>query len=212
MKHNNQLQNIHFRKDWQRRVRTWFDQPGRKVHRRQARAKKAALIAPRPVDGALRPAVHCPTIKYNTKLRAGKGFTADELKLAGISRAYARTIGIAVDHRRKNRSEESLKRNVRRLQAYQARLVVFPRRKNVQKKGDSSAEEVAAAKQLSAPVLPISNAFKTEKARAITAEEKTARVYVTLRNERAAARYAGAIDKRAKAKAEIEANKAGGKK
>ncbi|KAI9594691.1 50S ribosomal protein L13e [Syncephalis fuscata] len=211
MKHNNQLQNIHFRKDWQRRVRTWFDQPGRKVHRRQQRAKKAALIAPRPVDGQLRPAVHCPTLKYNTKLRAGKGFTAEELKAAGIARAFARTIGIAVDHRRKNRSEESLKRNVRRLKAYQARLVVFPRRKNQPKKGDACAEDVKAAKQLTAPVLPISNTFKKEKARAVTAEEKATRSFVTLRAERAAHRYAGAITKRAKAKAEAEANKAGKK-
>ena len=27
MKHNNQLPNAHFRKDWQRFVKTWFDQP-----------------------------------------------------------------------------------------------------------------------------------------------------------------------------------------
>ncbi|RKP22315.1 50S ribosomal protein L13e [Syncephalis pseudoplumigaleata] len=211
MKHNNQLPNIHFHKDWQRRVRTWFDQPGRKVHRRQQRAKKAALIAPRPVDGQLRPAVHCPTLKYNTKLRAGRGFTLEELKVAGISRAFARSIGIAVDHRRKNRSEESLKRNVRRLKAYQARLVVFPRRANKPKKGDATAEDIKAAKQLTAPVHPITTTVKLEKARAITAEEKTARAYVTLRTERAGQRYAGAIAKRAKAKAEAEANKAGKK-
>ncbi|RKP11085.1 60S ribosomal protein L13 putative [Thamnocephalis sphaerospora] len=211
MKHNNQLQNIHFHKDWQRRVKTWFDQPGRKLRRRQQRARKAALIAPRPVDGQLRPAVHCPTLKYNTKLRAGKGFTHDELKAAGISRAYARSVGIAVDHRRKNRSEESLKRNVHRLKAYHARLVVFPRRKNQPKKGDASAEDLKAAKQLTTPVLPITTPFKQEKARAVTEEEKNTRAYFTLRTVRAAARYAGAIDKRAKAKAEAEANKAGKK-
>ena len=38
-------------------------------------------MAPRPVDGLLRPAVRCPTIKYNTKLRAGRGFTLEELKV-----------------------------------------------------------------------------------------------------------------------------------
>ena len=41
---------------------------------------------------------------------------------------YAPTIGIAVDHRRKNRSEESLQENAKRLKAYKAKLVVFPRR------------------------------------------------------------------------------------
>ena len=80
-RHNNQLPNGHFHKDWQRRVKTWFDQPGRKSSRRLARMKKAATIAPRPVDGPLRPAVRCPTIKYNTKLRAGRGFTLAELKV-----------------------------------------------------------------------------------------------------------------------------------
>jgi ribosomal protein L13E len=31
--------------------------------------QKAALIAPRPVAGAVRPVVRCPTFKYNTKVR-----------------------------------------------------------------------------------------------------------------------------------------------
>ena len=81
MKHNNQLPNAHFRKDWQRRVKTWFDQPGKKHTRRRLRQEKAARIAPRPVDGLLRPAVRCPTFKYNMKMRAGRGFTLAELKV-----------------------------------------------------------------------------------------------------------------------------------
>ena len=80
MKHNNQLPNVHFHKDWQLRVKTWFDQPGRKKRRRNNRISKAARIAPRPIE-LLRPAVRCPTLKYNTKLRAGRGFTLDELKV-----------------------------------------------------------------------------------------------------------------------------------
>src|SRR6266511_1737813 len=80
MKHNNQLPNGHFHKDWQLRVKTWFDQPGRKKRRRLNRINKAARIAPRPIK-LLRPAVRCPTIKYNTKLRVGRGFTLDELKV-----------------------------------------------------------------------------------------------------------------------------------
>ena len=47
---------------------------------------------------------------------------------AGIPKKLAPTIGIAVDHRRKNRSLESLQANVQRLKTYKAKLVVFPRR------------------------------------------------------------------------------------
>lgn len=47
---------------------------------------------------------------------------------AGIPKKLAPTIGISVDHRRKNRSLESLQSNVQRLKTYKAKLVVFPRR------------------------------------------------------------------------------------
>ena len=89
----------HFRKHWQERVKVHFDQAGKKVSRRNARATKAAKIAPRPLD-LLRPVVRAPTVKYNRKVRAGRGFTLAEIKAAGLTAAYARTIGIAVDHRR----------------------------------------------------------------------------------------------------------------
>jgi large subunit ribosomal protein L13e len=41
VKHNNQVPNQHFHKDWQRYVRTWFNQPAKKVARRAARLAKA---------------------------------------------------------------------------------------------------------------------------------------------------------------------------
>jgi len=111
--HNNQLPNAHFKKDWQGnagacRVKTWFNQAGRKKSRRIAREKKAKAIFPRPTAGALRPVVRPPTQRYNFKTRLGRGFTLEELKAAGIPKKLAPTIGIAVDHRRRNRSEESL--------------------------------------------------------------------------------------------------------
>jgi large subunit ribosomal protein L13e len=137
LKHNNQLPNQHFRKDWQLRVRTWFNQPGRKVRRRQNRAKKAEAIAPRPIDGLLHPAVRCQTFKYNSKLRLGRGFTLEELKAAGIRKKEARSIGVSVDYRRRNKSGESLTLNVQRLEEYKTRLVVFPKKANKPKKGDS---------------------------------------------------------------------------
>ena len=47
---------------------------------------------------------------------------------AGIPKKYAQSIGIAVDHRRRNRSLEGLQANVQRLKTFKAKLVVFPRR------------------------------------------------------------------------------------
>jgi len=127
MKHNQQLCNAHFRKDWAKHVQTWFDQPAKKERRRNARVTKAKKVAPRPIN-LLRPAVRCPTIKYNMRVRAGKGFTLAELKAAKINVKAARGLGIAVDHRRTNRSEESFQANVQRLKLYQSKLVVFPRK------------------------------------------------------------------------------------
>ncbi|CAJ0765862.1 6794_t:CDS:2, partial [Entrophospora sp. SA101] len=129
MKHNNQLPNVHFHKDWQLRVKTWFDQPGRKKRRRLNRIRKATNIAPRPIQ-LLRPAVRCPTVRYNTKLRAGRGFTLDELKEAGIRRKEALTLGVPVDHRRKNRSVESLALNVQRLKTYKTRPITEEEKKS----------------------------------------------------------------------------------
>lgn len=50
------------------------------------------------------------------------------MQAAGISKKLAPTVGIAVDHRRKNKSLESLQENVARLNTYKAKLIVFPRR------------------------------------------------------------------------------------
>ena len=49
------------------------------------------------------------------------------LQAAGIPKKLAPTIGIAVDHRRRNCSLEGLQTNVQRLKTYKAKLVVFPR-------------------------------------------------------------------------------------
>ena len=55
------------------------------------------------------------------------GFTLAEIKAAGLGQQFARSIGIAVDHRRKNKSQESLELNKNRLQNYLNKLVLFPR-------------------------------------------------------------------------------------
>ncbi|ANB15988.1 ribosomal 60S subunit protein L13A [Sugiyamaella lignohabitans] len=198
----------HFRKHWQERVKTHFDQAGKKASRRVARVKRAAQIAPRPLD-LLRPVVRAPTVRYNRKVRAGRGFTLEELKAAGIPRKVARTVGIAVDHRRQNRSVEGFETNVNRLKEYKAKLIVFPRKAGKPKSGDASAEEIAAAKQqLSvAAAFPIAQTTTVLSERAITEEDKNVEAYKTLRIARSNAKYAGIREKRAKDKAEAEAEK-----
>merc|ERR1712025_410921 len=212
MKHNNQLQNGHFHKDWQKHVRSWFNQPGHKKRRRVVRQRKASSIAPRPAHGPLRSIVRCPTNKYNTKVRAGRGFTLDELKAAGIGVKYAKTIGIAVDHRRKNRSTESLQSNVQRLKEYKSKLIVFPKKQSKPKQGDSEEADLSVAAQLQGPILPIVAPQPDNKARAITVEEKARSVFRTMRVARSNARLIGVRAKRAKqAEADAEMKKQKGK-
>ena len=126
VKHNNVIPNVHLRKHWQRNVRVWLNQAGRKHRRLEARRARAATIAPRPLD-TLRPTVRSQTIRYNHRLRLGKGFTLAEVKAAGLGVQFAKSIGIAVDHRRKNRSQEGFEANKARLTNYLSKLVLYPR-------------------------------------------------------------------------------------
>jgi large subunit ribosomal protein L13e len=192
VRHNNVIPNQHFHKTlWQDHVKTWFDQAARKKRRRLARAKKAAAVAPRPV-GLLRPAVHPPTIKYNYKLRQGRGFTFAELKEAGIKKKEALGIGIAFDHRRRNRSAESLQLNAQRLKEYKAALILFPKKRGKPKAGDSGKEELSAAQQVtSKTVLPMPAVEKGEEAMVITDEMKEESVFHKLRVARSDYRMYG---------------------
>ena len=73
----------------------------------------------------MRPAVRGQTNRYNSKIKLGRGFTTQELKLAGItSVAQARSIGIAVDLRRKDTCNETLNLNANRVKTYLSKLVV----------------------------------------------------------------------------------------
>jgi large subunit ribosomal protein L13e len=162
VKHNNVIPNIHCKKKYCEssrgplKVKLSLNQAGKKKSRRLARAAKAAAIAPRPLK-LLRPAVHCPTQRYSAKVRLGKGFTLEELKGAGLTAQYARTVGIAVDHRRTNRCNESLARNVARLEEYKSKLIVFPKKRlSKVKNGDSSRDECKAATQFTGVIQPLS--------------------------------------------------------
>ena len=211
-KHNNIIPNAHFHKDWQKRVRVWFDQPARKTRRRNARAKKASRIFPRPVQGLLRPQVHPPTIKYNMKLREGRGFTLDELKAAGFNRLEARNIGVSVDHRRRNRSEETFRANVQRLKTYKAKLVVFPRKTKKVKSGDTPVEEASKVPQHKGTVVPIRKPAVRAQHRTITKADRKKSAYATLRIARSDARLVGIRKKRAEIKQKNAALAGTGKK
>ncbi|KAJ2124603.1 60S ribosomal protein L13 [Coemansia sp. RSA 1822] len=200
---NKQLPNVHLRKEWDLRVRTWFNQPGRKLRRRNSRIAKAAKIAPRPIE-LLRPAVRCPTVKYNSKVRAGRGFTLEELKAAGISAKYAATVGIAVDYRRRNRSEESLALNTQRLKEYLSKLIVLPR--NAKKRTAEDVQAYKSAAQASGQVVPITADVAVEAPRVVTAEEKLAKAFVTMRMARGEYKSHGVAQKRKAEHKERKAN------
>lgn len=132
---------------------------------------------------------------------------------AGIPRKLAATIGISVDPRRQNLSQESLTANVERLKEYQARLILFPRRNGKEKKGDASADAVKTAKGAAkdghgegvlkkiGSALPIVNdkSIKEVKVSDVKKDESE-NAYRTLRLARSDARLIGVREKRAKAK------------
>merc|ERR1712166_1559515 len=59
----------------------------------------------------------------------------------GINKKEARSIGISVDHRRRNRSMESLQLNTQRLKEYHSKLIIFPRRKGKAKNGHAGGSQ-----------------------------------------------------------------------
>ncbi|RDX84325.1 hypothetical protein CR513_34639, partial [Mucuna pruriens] len=115
---------------------------------------------------------------------------------AGIPKKLAPTIGIAVDHRRKNRSLESLQANVQRLKTYKAKLVA----------GDSTPEELANATQVQGSYLPIVREKPSVELVKVTDEMKAVKAYYKLRLERTNKRHYGARLKKA-AEAEKEDKK-----
>ena len=157
---------------------------------------------PRPIQ-QLRPVVSSCTRRYAGKVRYGRGFTLVELKAAGLSAAFARTVGIAVDHRRTSTSEEQLQLNTERLNTYKSKLILFPRKDGKAKKGlinDATAAQVqsaSAGNQVSGKVLPRVSAAAEDKFEAITADMKKVNAHSDARIAWTNARYAGRRQKKA---------------
>jgi len=204
-KGNNVLHSAHLRKHWNkghyRGVKCFFNKMAHKKLRIQKREAKAAAIAPRPL-GKLRPLVMGMTRRYASKVRLGRGFSLAELKEAGLTGAFAQTVGIAVDHRRHNKNADTLAANVKRLNDYKAKLILFPAKEGDHKKGlipDSTAGQLKNVEQVTKPsVFGLPAVVKTSAPEPITKEMLAAKVYQKLRAERINKRYEGVRKERAR--------------
>jgi hypothetical protein len=88
VKHNNIVPNVHFHKEWDRRVKLWFDQPAQKKARALKRLQKLKARFPRPLD-SLKPIVRPGSIRHNHRTRLGRGFTVEELKVFYLFHLHA---------------------------------------------------------------------------------------------------------------------------
>jgi large subunit ribosomal protein L13e len=223
-KANNAIPKVHQRKHWtpssnqKGNVKTFLAQPKKAQSRRRLRIQKAKRAFPRPVK-ALRPSVACPTVRYNFRKRLGRGFSLEEIKAAGISPRYAATIGIRVDLRRKNTSEEGLARNTERLKTYLGKLILFPLSPAKPKPGEATAEQIKSARQDrsrfgKAVAHPASVKADAPKSRKVSKAETEKSAYKFLKKNISAARFMGARivaakkkEEKAKAAAEKKAAK-----
>ncbi|XP_032614001.1 large ribosomal subunit protein eL13-like [Hylobates moloch] len=143
----------------------WLSQPMGQICRSKVASKSrlhGSLVWAHP------PIVRCPMLRHHYKAQAGRGLSLEELRVAGIHKKVAQTIGISEDTRRRNQSTEALQAKVQRLKEYGSSLLLFPRTPLAPKKEDSSAEELELDTQLTGPEMPIGNVYKKEKARVIT--------------------------------------------
>ena len=193
--HNNALQLPHLRKHWQKWVRTWFNQPARKLRRITKRRQLAKDCFPRPTK-SLRPTVSRCTFRYSGQQRLGRGFSLQELAELKLNARFAASVGIAVDHRRTNKSVESLQRNVAKLREYLGKMTLLPRRAGQPKKATRGA--LADSTQTAEPVQEIAPAVLRRpdaparvKPQAISAEQGAFRAHSYLRLLRTQKKHAG---------------------
>lgn len=183
------LSNVHLNKDWQEKVKTFFNQPGKKLRRRKIRSLRAKRLGPNPTH-LLRPAVRGQTRRYNNKLKLGRGFTLAELKLAGVQGVnYARSIGICIDRRRKDTCTETQKLNAERIKEYTSRMILYPKKKADKKPQvlEATPEQLksteAVQQNTTKSIIPLPKPESAFSFSAITKEMKEGIVYKTLRKE-----------------------------
>jgi large subunit ribosomal protein L13e len=90
--------------------------------------------------------------------------------------------------------------NVERLKSYKARLIIFPRRAGVIKKGDSSAAETAEAQKLTVDIASMPKKADAVTFSAVTEELKSVKGYAALRQARTDVRLVGIRKKQKAAK------------
>jgi|TARA_B110001450_G_scaffold61329_1_gene58098 large subunit ribosomal protein L13e len=187
------------RKHWiTQKVKCFFNVNGHKTVRSQKRADRAAARSPAPLD-LLRPTVKACTRRYASKIRFGRGFSLEEIRAAGLTPAFARTVGIAVDHRRhgSNQMEEA---NIQRLTTYKANLVLFPRVEGKAKKGEiaDSTTRLDTPQNVQGGVLALPPVKARVGLAALTKDLKSKKVYRSIREARVNRKYEGKRIKRAK--------------
>lgn len=187
------------RKHWiTQKVKCFFNVNGHKTVRANKRAERAAARSPAPLD-LLRPTAKCCTRRYASKVRFGRGFSLEEIRAAGLTPAFARTVGIAVDHRRhgSNQMEEA---NIQRLTTYKANLVLFPRVEGKAKKGEiaDSTTRLDTPQNDVGRVLPLPPVKVRVGLAALTKDLKSKKVYRSIRQARIDRKYEGKRVKRAK--------------
>ncbi|XP_040582783.1 large ribosomal subunit protein eL13 [Lepeophtheirus salmonis] len=100
----------------------WFNQSIQKTLRRKKRIAKAKVLYPCPLK-KLKPVVNCQSQRYQNKKKLGRGFTIEELAEAGFKSVNeAKSLRIAVDQKRKNKSNETYEENVLRLKEYMSKV------------------------------------------------------------------------------------------
>jgi len=111
----------------------------------------------------------------------------------------AKTIGITVDHRRRNKSVESLQINAQRLKEYQSKLILFPIKASKPRKGDATEEDMKKASQLQGQLMPVKGIDnKRLRAMEVTDDLKNFKAFNAIRQSRAVARLWGIRAKKAK--------------
>mmetsp|Transcript_32996 Transcript_32996/g.64452 ORF Transcript_32996/g.64452 Transcript_32996/m.64452 type:complete len:231 (-) Transcript_32996:562-1254(-) len=106
VKHNNTTKSGHFKKSWQKKVKTWFKSPSKKLKRRINRSEeKKRRYAKDLIIKSFRPIVHCPTRIHNLRVKIGRGFSSNEILNSSVPVKICNSIGISIDKRRKNKKK-----------------------------------------------------------------------------------------------------------